>query len=136
MFVRYALIADAIFPGDKGKQNISGTFTCVIAKKFPTSRRVFFLAKIEGSLSEEGEHDLRVDFVDDDFNKLLPSPNLQLKLSSEGRPVETIPLATDIVIEYEQLAIPKPGNYEFIITVNGRHLGSVPLYARKEAETQ
>lgn len=132
MYVRFAFLADHVIRDAQGKHSYINVFDVIFAKKLPTRyRRLTLAMSIAGNATEEGKHDLKVELVDDDFNKIFTPPMLKLELSSKNRPIPTAPLSTVVSIEFENLDFKKPGNYEFLINVDGRHLGSVPVYVRK-----
>ena len=132
MHLRYGLLADAVAPGAQGKKNIIGTFTTIYSPDFPCQHPSLSLAiRIEGHLAELGQHDLELVFVDADFNPIGRPLGGKFDLKKEQIPVEGIPPSLEVVMTCQNLLIPKPGPYEFVVRVDGRHLGSIPLYAVK-----
>ena len=132
MYLRYGLLADAVAPGAQGKKNIIGTFDTIHSQDFPCQHPGLSLAiRIEGHLSELGKHNLELSFVDADFNPIRKSAGAEFSLEKQQSPVEGISPAVELGINIQNLLLPKPGPYEFVVRVDGRHLGSIPLYAVK-----
>ena len=132
MYLRYGLLADAVAPGAQGKKNIIGTFTLVYSSQFPCHHPSLSLAiRIEGHLSELGKHHIELAFVDADYMPIGDPVETDFDLDKENIPVEGVPLAFEAVMNIQNLPLPKAGSYEFAVKVDGRHLGSVPLYAVK-----
>lgn len=132
MYLRYGLLADAVVPGAMGKKNIIGTFLAIHAPKFPRIHPSLSLAiRVEGDASEVGQHDFELGFVDADYKAVMPPLKGQLNLEKEMIPIEGIPFAAEATINVENLPLPQAGSYEFVVKVDGRHLGSLPLYAVK-----
>lgn len=132
MYLRYGLLADAVAPGAQGKKNIIGTFTTIYAPQYPCNQPGLSLAiRIEGDPSELGRHHMELSFVDADYKAVRGSVTADFDLEKEKIPVEGIPLAFEAVLNIQDLRLPNPGSYEFVVKVDGRHLGSIPLYAIK-----
>lgn len=131
MYLRYGVLADTVTPGGGAKKNIIGTFDVIHVRQFPAAhRRLSLVLRIEGHVTEEGKHQLNVDFVDADY-RVLGGVSGEFEVRREGRAVEDAPLASEVALEIENLPLPKEGNYEFAVKVDGRHIGSVPLYVRQ-----
>lgn len=130
MYLRYGLLADAVVPGSMGKKNIIGTFHTVFARNFPCIHPSLSLAiRVEGDAAEIGRHYIELGFVDADYNAVREPITTQFDLQKEKLPIEGVPAANDVAITIQNLPLPKAGWYEFVVKVNGRHLGSIPLYA-------
>ena len=130
MYLRYGLLADAVVPGSMGKKNIIGTFHSVFAQKFPCIHPSLSLAiRVEGDASEIGKHHIELGFVDADYNAIREPISTQFDLQKEKLPIEGVPAAKEVAITIQNLSLPQAGWYEFVVKVDGRHLGSIPLYA-------
>lgn len=136
MYLRYGLLADAVVPGSMGKKNIIGTFHTVFAKKFPCIHPSLSLAvRVEGDASEVGQHNIEFTFVDADYNALGKPVTMQFDLQKEKIPIEGVPAANEVVVTIQSLSLPRAGWFEFVVKVDGRHLGSIPLYAIRLADS-
>jgi hypothetical protein len=132
MFVRFALLGDAVIP-TAGKWNLLGNFDLIWAGSFPTQWPAMgLLLRIEGDQREKGEHELRIDFVDETGNRLAgPDPQ---KFTLVEPTVAGFPLTYVLGVHIANLEIPAAGNYDFVIRVDGAYLDSVPLYVRESKD--
>ena len=136
MYLRYGLLADAVAPGAQNKKNIIGTFTTILSQNFPCKHTSLSLAfRIEGAHTELGKHHLELAFVDADFKEIGKPVAKDFNLQKEKLPIPGIPLAVELVMEVRGLPLPGPGVYEFVLKIDGRHIGSVPLYVVQVAPT-
>ena len=135
MYLSYGLLADAVVQGSQGKKNLIGTFTTIYAYKFPCQHPSLSLAiRIEGNNGEIGSHHLELAFVDADYTEIGKPVESDFELENNQFPIEGIPLAFEAVMNIHGLPFPKPGSYEFVVKVDGRHIGSIPLYMVKVAQ--
>jgi len=129
MFVRFALLGDAVVP-TSGKWNLVGYFDLISAESFPTKWPVMgLLLRIEGDHRESGTHELQIDFVNEIGDRLAgPEPQ-----GFELQPprVEGFPLSYVVGVHINGLDLPAPGNYDFVIRIDGTYIDSVPLYVRE-----
>ena len=130
MHLRYGFIADHITPGHANKKTVIGIFDLVVAPAFPIKHKTLsLLVRVEGSRLEAGAHRLAIELIDADGQRLGKSQEIRFELKIEGRAYPDAPLGWEFVMEIPDLVLPQAGAYEFTIKVDGRHLGSVPLYA-------
>lgn len=128
MFLRYGLLADAVVRGDGGKFHIIGMFNCIGAPVFPCIHPSLSMAvRIEGDPSEVGGHDFELGFVDADYKSVAPPFTGRFELRKEDFLLTGI--FAEFTVSVENLAIPAAGRYEFFLSVDKRHLGSIPLSA-------
>lgn len=129
MYLRYGLLADVVVYGAMGKKNIIGTFSAIHASEFPCIHPSLSIAmRIEGDSSEVGRHSFELGFVDADYKAVIPPLTGQFDLAKEKVPIEGISAAVETAIGVNNLPLPQAGAYEFTVQVEGRHLGSIPLY--------
>jgi len=111
-----------------GKLNILGAFDTIRAEKFPVVWPHCALAlRIRFSRVEEGEHRVRISFMDADGQAVLPP--------MEGRVTVKFPpsrstVATNLVLNMDRLKLSQPGEYSIDLAVDGRQEKSLPLYLR------
>ncbi len=128
MNLRYGLLADSVAPGPQGKKNIIGTFHAIHAGKFPCRHpSLSLLIRIEGDASETGPHEIELAFVDADFKAVGKPVKVEFRLDKKG--LQGQPPFAEAVMNIQNLPLPKAGPYEFVVRVDGRHLGGIPLYA-------
>jgi len=132
MFVRYALLGDAV-NRTSGKWNLIGNFNVIWARTLPTNHpEMGILVRLEADHREAGAHSLQLDFVDETGARLSGPDPVPFDLAEP--PVAGFPLSFDIGLDIRNLEIPKAGNYDFVVRVDGVYLDSVPLYVRAIAD--
>ena len=130
MHLRYGLLADSVAPGAQGKKNIIGTFQAIHAGKVPCLHpSLSLLLRIEGDASEVGPHEIELAFVDADYKAVAKPMKAEFRLDERSRPAPGVPVFAEVVMNIQNLPLPKAGPYEFVVRVDGRHLGGIPLYA-------
>ena len=137
MYLSYGLLADAVVPGSQGKKNIVGTFSVIYASKFPSQHPSLSLAlRIEGDQGEVGKHRLELSFVDADYKPIGKPVEMDFELEPSPLPIKGIPRSFEATMNIQLLPIPKPDSYEFVVRVDGRHIGSIPFYAVQVPQPQ
>jgi hypothetical protein len=109
-----------------GKLNIIGTFDSLRAFEAPISHPQCAIAgRLRFEQIEEGEHRIVLTFADEDGNIVMPKfdSTLAVKFSPGQRTV-----TSHFVILIQQVRLPKFGEYTVDMAVDGRQLGSLPLY--------
>ncbi|MCY3738591.1 MAG: hypothetical protein OXG13_19490 [Gemmatimonadaceae bacterium] len=130
MHLRYGLLADSVAPGAQGKKNIIGTFQAIHAGKYPCVHpSLSLLIRIEGDASETGPHEIELVFVDADYKAIAKPMKAEFRLDEKSRPAPGVPVSAEVVMNIQNLPLAKAGPYEFVLRVDGRHLGGIPLYA-------
>ena len=119
---------------DHGKLNLLGSFDHLWARQEPITHAACTLAiKMRFTKIEEGSHKVRVTFVDEDGKQLLNA--LDVIASVIVGPGEST-ATSHIVLNMQQLKLPRFGEYSIDLAVDGREEGSLPLYVRKVADSQ
>ena len=85
--------------------------------------------RVEGSRLEAGAHHLVIELIDADGQVCGKSQKIAFDLKPEGRVYPDAPLAWEFVMELPNITLPHAGAYDFAVKIDGRHVGSVPLYA-------
>ena len=129
MHLRYGLLADSVAPGSQGKKNIIGTFQAIHAGEFPCVHpSLSLLIRIEGDASETGSHEIELVFVDADYQAVGKPVKAEFRLDKASL-LQGQPPFAEAVLNIQNLPLPKAGPYEFVVRVDGQHLGGIPLYA-------
>src|SRR5438045_1899839 len=116
-----------------GKLNIIGTFDSLRAFEAPISHPQCAIAgRLRFEEIEEGEHRVVLTFADEDGNIVMPKfdSTLAVKFSPGQRTV-----TSHFVILIQQVRLPKFGEYTVDMAVDGRQLGSLPLYVTQIERT-
>ena len=111
---------------DRGKLNLLGSFDHLMARQAPVVHASCALAlKMRFAKTEEGSHQIRVTFIDEDGHEVLDA--LQVTVSVLVAPGEST-ATSHIVLNIQQLKLPNFGEYSIDLAVDGREEGSLPLY--------
>ncbi|MBN1867338.1 hypothetical protein JW916_08600 [Candidatus Sumerlaeota bacterium] len=118
-----------------GKLNLLGTFDTVRAQQFPTARPHCAVAlRMRFERVEEGEHRIRINFVDGDGKPIIP--NLDSKLTVRFPP-EVSSVCANMVLAINGMKFDRPGHYSIDLGVDGRYEKSLPIHvvqAREEKD--
>ncbi len=118
----------------RGKLNILGTFDTIHAGKLPVVWPHCALAlRIRFSKIEEGEHRVRISFMDEDGRAVLPPLDGMVRVSF-GPDAKT--MATNLILNMERIKLENPGEYAINLAIDGRQEKSLPLYLRLREEME
>ena len=112
-----------------GKLNIIGTFDALRALEAPITHPQCAIAdRLRFEQVEEGNHRISLTFADEDGNVVMPrfDSSLAVRFSAGQRTV-----TSHFVMVIQQIRLPKFGEYTVDLAVDGRQLGSLPLYVSK-----
>jgi hypothetical protein len=127
--ITMAVLADSANVSQEGKLNILGIFENINAQNFPVTHPTMALVLCfhaeRGDMNRE--HNIVIDFVDDDGHKILDLKG-SVKIG-EAPPGERF--KSNQIIFFNGVQFPKPGVYEFKIIINGEERSSVPITAKK-----
>ena len=116
----------------RGKLNILGTFDTIHTGKLPVVWPHCALAlRIRFSRIEEGEHRIRISFINEDGRAVLPPLDGTVRVAF-GPDAKT--MATNMILNMERLKLEKPGEYAINLAIDGRQEKSLPLYLRLREE--
>lgn len=126
MEVDLALLADAATIDGSGKLNILGIFDRIGAGSFPARHpRMSLVLRFSAAINETGKHEVGISLRGPDSEELVrmdgemhlgPGPG-----SSAGM------IRVPHVLNMDGLTFPRPGHYNFDVTVDGEHHVSLPL---------
>ena len=126
MEIEAALLCDAA-TDQNGKLNVLGAFDTVFSKSYPMVLPHCAVAfRMRFSKVEEGEHKIKVRFVDEDGQPIQPPLDAGVKVGvADGQDSA----ASNLILNIQGLKIAKPGRYAIDLAVDGRHEKSLPLRA-------
>jgi len=115
-----------------GKLSLLGTFDSITASSYPVVWPHCAVAlRLRFSPVEEGEHKVRIAFIDADGKPFLPP-------MEGGMAVRFAPgastVAANLILNIQSLKIARPGEYAIDLAIDGRHEKTLPLYARQRPE--
>ena len=112
----------------RGKLNILGTFDTIHGGEVPVVWPHCALAlRVRFSKIEEGEHRVRISFMDEDGRAILPPLDGTVRVAFGP---ESKTMATNLILNMERLKLEKPGEYSIHLAIDGRQEKSLPLYLR------
>lgn len=115
-------------PGAQGELNILGATDIIVVPQLPIAISCFIVGKLRFRKIEEGFKEIRFSIIDSDGNELQPPPPAQqidIRIPSGASSA-----GAAIVVGIPNLQIPKEGEYEVNLAVNGRQEMTVPVYVR------
>ncbi len=111
-----------------GKLSLLGTFDSITASSFPLVWPHCALAlRIRFSPVEEGEHKVRIVFIDGDGKPFLPPMEGGMVVRFAPGAVTA---AANLILNIQSLKIDRPGEYAVDLAIDGRREKTLPLYAR------
>jgi len=117
----------------QGKLNLLGSFDQLNAKQAPISHPGCTLAlKLRFTKIEEGKHNVKITFGDEDGNLVMPP--IEFPLTIVVAPGEST-ATSHLVLNMQQLKLPSFGEYTIDLAVDGRAEAALPLYVRKLPES-
>ena len=127
MNVQIAVLCDAA-TDYAGKLNLLGTFDTVVTQQLPAVHPQCSVAlRIVFSKVEEGQHKVKMNFVDEDGRFVMPSIDIPVDVML---PPDASFVARNFLINIQQLKFEKPGQYAIDIAVDGRQETSIPLQVK------
>jgi len=128
--IEMAAICDAATESG-GKLNILGTFDVLNAPNFPfvlPGCSVVF--RMRFNRVEDGEHQIRVNFVDVDGKAVIPPLESKIKVAVHP---EMDSRVSNMILNLQGLRFPAAGTYSIDLAVDQRHETSLPLWVREAA---
>jgi len=113
----------------QGKMNLLGSFDHLWARHEPIAHAGCALAlKLRFTKIEEGSHKMRITFGDEDGNLVMPALEAPVTVViGSGETTAT----SNLILNIQQLKLPKFGEYSIDLAVDGRAEASLPLYVKK-----
>ena len=128
MNVQIAVLCDAA-TDYSGKLNLLGTFDTIVTQQLPAIHPQCSVAlRIVFSKVEEGQHKVKMNFVDEDGRFVMPSIDIPVEVML---PPDASFVARNFLINIQQLKFEKPGQYAIDIAVDGRQETSIPLQVKQ-----
>ena len=132
MNVQIAVLCDAATDYG-GKLNLLGTFDTVLAQQMPAVHPQCSVAlRMVFEKIEEGNHKVKMNFVDDDGKFIMPSIEMPFDVAL---PADASFLARNFIINIQQLKFEQAGQYAIDIAIDGRHETSIPLQVKQAPST-
>ena len=112
-----------------GKLTVVGTFDSIFAKQMPAVHPHCCLAvKLRFEKIEEGQKRVRLSISDDDGKAVLPPMEIPINVAM---PKDARSNTIQVVANIAGMKIETYGEYSIDLALDGRHEGSIPLFARQ-----
>lgn len=131
MNIQVAVLCDAA-TDDNGKLNLLGAFDTIYARELPAIHPQCAVAlRVTFFSGDEGQHSLRLNFVDADGRSIMPSIELPVEVSLP----EDMHFGTrNFIFNIQQLKFDEPGIYSVDVSLDERSQASVPLMVKYVAQ--
>lgn len=128
MNVQVAVLCDAA-TDDNGKLNMLGAFDTILTPQLPAVHPQCAIAlRITFYQEDEGQHKLRIHFVDADGRSIMPNfPPLPLQVVL---PEETHFVTRNFIVNLQHIKFDQPGLYSVDVFVDDDQIASIPLFVR------
>ena len=121
-------LCDAATEG-AGKLNILGSFDTLFSHQEPmVYPGCALVLKLRFSRIEEGNHKLKITFIDDDGKAVMQPLENEIPV---GLNPKASTATTNVILNIQQLKLPHFGEYAISLAVDGREEMSLPLYVIK-----
>ena len=128
MKVEMFLLCDAATQAG-GKLNVLGGFDTIFAREMPTTHpHCAVVLRTRFSRVEVGKHVIRINFVDEDGNEVLPKLEAQLEVRLDNG---NDSVAANLILDINRLKLPQYGRYAIDLAIDGRHEASIPLLVKE-----
>src|SRR5438045_3949007 len=122
MDIQIAALCDAA-TDSHGKLNILGTFDTINAGQLPAVHPQCSIAlRLVFSKMEEGQKEVKLNFVDEDGKLVMPSIPIQVDVTV---PEDTSFISRNFIINIQQLRFERAGLYGIDISLASGHVGSI-----------
>lgn len=127
MNIQVAVLCDAA-TDDNGKLNLLGAFDTIYAQQMPVTHPCVLALRLTIGHEDEGEHQLRLSFVDADGRSIMPEPiELSIRVAL---PLDSHFGTRNIIIQ-QGLLLENPGLYSIDLRVDGEPQTSIPLLVKQ-----
>jgi len=124
MTIQVAVLCDAATDYNS-KLNLLGTFDTILASQLPAQHPQCSVAiRIAFDRSEEGAHQLSMNFVNEDGQPIMPAMNVPVEIVF---PSDATFMSRNFVVNIQQLKFEQAGLYAIDLSMDGRSLSSIPL---------
>jgi hypothetical protein len=130
MNIQVAVLCDAA-TSENEKLNLLGAFDTIYAPQMPAVHPHCAVAlRITFAAEDEGQHQLKLSFVNEDGQPVLPSLDLPLSIRL---PEDSHFLSRNFVLSLQNLKFDVPGFHSVEVSADGKALVSIPLLVKQVA---
>lgn len=133
MNIQVAVLCDAA-TNEHEKLNLLGAFDTIYAPKLPAFHPQCSIAlRITFSQEDEGNHVLRLNFVDADGRSIMPGIDLPCAVTLAG---DSHFVTRNFVVSIQRLVFDRPGLYSIDVSWDGESRASIPLMVKLVAAAE
>lgn len=124
MEIQVAVVCDSAVDYG-GKLCLLGSFDTIMAPNFPAVHPQCSVAlRIVFRKEDEGMHQLRLNFVNDDGKDIVPPLEAAMEIAL---PPNFFFTSRNVILNLQRVEFTEPGSYEIDIAIDGRQTASIPL---------
>ena len=128
MNIQMAVLCDAAVDYN-GKMSILGTFDTLFAGNLPAVHPQCSVAlRVSFERNEEGMHQLRLNFVNEDGHPIMPSMDVPVDVTFQD---DLTFVSRNFIVNIQQLKLEQEGLYSVDVSLDEKELTSIPLAVRK-----
>jgi len=127
MNIQVVVLCDAA-TDDNGKLNLLGAFDTIYTQQLPAVHPQCSIAlRVTFGHEDEGEHKLRLNFVDADGRSIMPGIDIPVKVELPG---DSHFGTRNFIVNIQQLKFEQPGLFSIDVSLDGRPQASIPLLVK------
>lgn len=122
MEIKLATICEYVTIDNTGKLSLMGIFDAINASSFPISiSKMYLVLVVKGNISEIGEHNITIDFINEEGKNIITSGSFKFTLNKGVIP------SSNVIIDFNNMHIEKSGDYQFVINIDNETDIQIPL---------
>jgi hypothetical protein len=127
MNIQVAVLCDAA-TDDNGKLNLLGAFDTIYTQQLPATHPQCSIAlRVTFEHEDEGQHKLRLNFVDADGRFIMPGIDLPVEVVLPG---DSHFGTRNFIVNIQQLKFDQPGLYSIDVSLDEKLEASIPLLVK------
>lgn len=127
MNIQVAVLCDAA-TDDNHKLNLLGAFDTIYTQQLPAVHPQCSVAvRVTFGSEDEGEHLLRLNFVDADGRSIMPSIEIPVRIALPG---DSHFVTRNFLVNIQQLKFDQPGLYSVDLALDDQPHASIPLLVK------
>ena len=127
MNIQVAVLCDAATE-DNGKLNLLGAFDTIYTQQLPAVHPQCSIAlRATFGHEDEGDHKLRLNFVDADGRAIMPSVDIPVQVVLSG---DSLFGTRNFIVNIQQLKFENPGLYSIDVRLDDQSQTNVPLLVK------
>jgi hypothetical protein len=127
MNIQVAVLCDAA-TDDNGKLNLLGAFDTIYTQQLPATHPQCSIAlRVTFSHEDEGQHKLKLNFVDADGRSIMPGIDIPVEVTLPG---DSHFGTRNFIVNIQQLKFEQPGLFSIDVRLDDQACAAVPLLVK------